>query len=99
MQPCGSIKGADVQRLDILGQVQSIVREELDDPSIEITDRTAIMDIPDWDSAAHVRILVAMEAHFRVLIEVEEYTAFTTLKDIVDCIAGKLGEPLTPDRS
>lgn len=89
MQPCASMKGADVQRRDILAGVQSIVREELDDPSIEITDQTAIMDIPDWDSAAHVRILVALEAHFNILIDVEEYTTFTTLKDVIDCIASK----------
>jgi acyl carrier protein len=88
---CVSIKGAGVQRRDVLRQLQSIVREELDDPSIQITDATAIRDLPDWDSAAHVRILVAMEAHFDILIDVEEYTTFTTLKDIVDCVCGKLG--------
>jgi acyl carrier protein len=81
----------DVQRLQILVQLQSIVRDELGDPSIQINDTKAIKDLPDWDSAAHVRILVAIEAHFDILIEVEEYTTFTTLKDIVDCVSGKLG--------
>jgi acyl carrier protein len=79
-----------VQRLQILEQIQSIVRDELEDQSIRISDATAIRDLPDWDSAAHVRILVAIEAHFGILIEVEEYTTFTTLKDIVDCVCGKL---------
>ena len=86
-----SHRGMDVQRLEILVQLQSIVRDELGDQSIQISDETAIKDLADWDSAAHVRILVAIEAHFGILIEVEEYTNFTRLKDIVDCVSGKFG--------
>ena len=71
-------------------QVESILRVELDDKSIRVTDATAIADLADWDSAAHVRILVAIEAHFDILIDVEEYTAFTGLKGMIDCICGKL---------
>jgi acyl carrier protein len=80
-----------LQRRDVLMQLQSIIRVELEDESIRISDTTAIKDLADWDSAAHVRILVAMEAHFDILIDVGEYTTFTTLKDIVDCVCGKLG--------
>lgn len=79
-----------MQRRDVLDQVESILRTELENESIRITDATAIKDIPDWDSAAHVRILVAIETHFGIMFEVEEYTGFMGLRDMVDCICGKL---------
>jgi acyl carrier protein len=79
-----------VQRGDVLMQVQSILREELDDPSIHIDDETKIDELPDWDSAAHVQILVAMEGQFDILFEVEEYSTFTCLREMIDCICDKL---------
>lgn len=80
-----------MQRREVLVRVQSIVRDELDDQSIQITETTAITDLPDWDSAAHVRILVALEAGFGILIDTEEFEVYTTLRDIVDCVYGKVG--------
>ena len=79
-----------MQRRDVLMQLQSIIRVELEDESIRISDTTEIKDLADWDSAAHVRILVAIETHFDIVIDVEEYTTFTGLKGMIDCICGKL---------
>lgn len=81
-----------MQRQDVLLQLQSIVRTELEDDSIGITETTAIQEIADWDSAAHVRILIATETRFGIVFDVEEYTAFTGLTDMIDCICGRLDQ-------
>lgn len=86
-----------MQRRDVLMQLQSIIRVELEDESIRISDTTEIKDLADWDSAAHVRILVAIETHFDIVIDVEEYTTFTGLKGMIDCICGKLDGKYSAD--
>ncbi len=75
---------------DLLEELQSIVRRELDQPDLQLTASTGVGDIPDWDSLAHVRIIVAIENRFRVFFDPDEYTEFTSVGEIVDSIADKL---------
>ncbi len=75
---------------DLLEELQSIVRKELDQSDLQLTASTGVGDVPDWDSLAHVRIIVAIENRFRVFFDPDEYTEFTNVGEMVDCIAKKL---------
>ncbi len=75
---------------DLLEELQSIVRKELDQPNLQLTASTGVGEIPDWDSLAHVRIIVAIENRFRVFFDPDEYTEFTSVGEMIDSIADKL---------
>lgn len=79
-----------VTRAEVLQKVQAIVRAELDDPSLSLAEETAVSALPDWDSVAHFRIVIAIENEFEILFELEEHTEFETIGDVVACICEKL---------
>jgi acyl carrier protein len=79
-----------VKRAEVLQKVQAIVRAELDDPALCLAEDTAVSALPDWDSVAHFRIVIAIENEFEILFELEEHTEFETIADVVACICQKL---------
>ncbi len=46
---------------DIKASVQKIFREVFGDPSIELRDDMTADDVDDWDSLAHINLIVALE--------------------------------------
>src|SRR4051812_38240556 len=74
----------------ILREVQAIIRVELDQPLAEITSATVADELPDWDSIAHVRIIVAVENRFGIVFDPEEYTEFADVGEMIACIARRL---------
>jgi len=54
-------------------------------------------DIPDWDSVTHVQIVVAIEKHFGIFFDPEEYMEFADLGEMIDCVAAKLARRSNPD--
>jgi acyl carrier protein len=79
-----------VTRGAVLKKVQSIVAAELDDPSLRLTEDMQVSALPDWDSVAHFRIIIAIENEFEILFELEEHTEFETIGDVIGCIGRKL---------
>lgn len=47
-------------------RLQQVFREVFDDDEITISDETTARDIPEWDSLAHVSLVVAVEQEFGV---------------------------------
>jgi len=82
----------DLERRAILTEVGGIIRSELDDQPLEITEHTVIDGIDGWDSVAHVRIIVAIESRFSVRFEPDEYMDFQNVGELVDCLSKKLSE-------
>ena len=85
-----------MQRKDILAEVQSIIRAELGDSAIVISDCMVVDEVPDWDSVAHVRIIVATEQRFGIMLEPEEYMEFANVGELIDSISRKLKAQTTP---
>lgn len=46
---------------DLRANVQRIFREVFGDPSIDLRDDMTADDIDDWDSVAHINLIVALE--------------------------------------
>ncbi len=46
---------------DVRATVQKIFREVFNDPSINLRDDMTADDIDDWDSLAHIDLIVALE--------------------------------------
>lgn len=74
----------------ILEAVRAIVRRELEDQAIDVNEQTIIDTMDGWDSVAHVRIVVAVEARFAVRFEPDEYMEFQSVGELIDCLSKKL---------
>jgi acyl carrier protein len=55
-----------------IARLAVVFREELDQPDLEINMQTVQQDIGQWDSLAHVRLVVGVERAFGVQFEVAE---------------------------
>lgn len=79
-----------VNRELLLSALSSIIRRELDDSSIQVSESTIIDAIDGWDSVAHVRIIVAVETHFAIRFDPDEYMDFQTVGEVADRLREKL---------
>ena len=70
---------------EILNQVQTIMRDVLDNDRLEITLQTTAKDVAEWDSLAHIQLVVAIEKHFRIRFTAKELGGFA---DVGDMCAG-----------
>ena len=54
----------------------------------EITEGTSIRDIPQWDSLAHIGLLLAIEAEFHVSITPEHAIEMISVRAIREILSG-----------
>ena len=69
---------------NIMQELQPIFRDVFDDDSIILTNETNASMIEDWDSLSHIRLVVAVEKHFKIKF------AFGELQDLKD--VGEMAE-------
>ena len=73
-----------VSREDILQRVNKIFRDTFDDDSLQITDETSAVDIEDWDSLAHVTLIVDMEKEFGLRLKAAEIGKLSNVGAMID---------------
>jgi acyl carrier protein len=67
--------------------LKAVILRELDLADFEITPTTTAESVPGWDSLAHLRILLAIEAEYGIrfsTLEVLRLKHVGDLQDIVD---------------
>lgn len=74
----------------ILSKLTELMREVFDEDDLVVTDETEADDVADWDSANHVRLIVAIEEEFHVQFATDEITAPENVGQLIDLIASKL---------
>ena len=75
---------------DVYGQLTEIFREVFDDDSIVLTPQTTAADIRDWDSAAHVNLVVAIESRLKIRFKTFELESLHNVGHLADLIQAKL---------
>ncbi len=75
---------------DVYGQLTEIFREVFDDDSIVLTPQTTAADIRDWDSAAHVNLIVAIESRLKIRFKTFELESLHNVGHLADLIQAKL---------
>jgi len=55
--------------VDALKRIERIFREVLDAPTLELSMDMAMGDVADWDSIAHVQIILMLEEEFGLRID------------------------------
>lgn len=73
-----------------LDKVTEIMRDLFEDYSGPITSGTAAKDVPDWDSLAHVKLMVQVERAFAIRFEAREVSQPQNVGELVALIDQKL---------
>lgn len=72
--------------MNLLDEVIKVIAGVLDVPASEISEDTAIGDIPSWDSLRQVMIVSALEQYFDIRFEPETIMDMEDVSDIVAAV-------------
>jgi len=73
---------------ELYKKLNVVFRDIFDDETISITDKTSPADISDWDSLAHVSLIVSIEKTFGVKFKIDEMMKFKCVSDIANAVMG-----------
>jgi acyl carrier protein len=80
---------ADWTEESVLANLQVILEEVLDEDEIQLTRQSTALDIPNWDSLAHVEIMELVQRRFKVKFSLADLQKPKTVGDLVDLILTK----------
>ena len=81
---------ADGGNAAVYRQLTEIFHEVFDDESIVLTPQTTAADIRDWDSAAHVNLVVAIETRLGIRFKTFELESLHNVGHLAELIEAKL---------
>ncbi len=79
-------------REEVFEKITRIFREEFDDDTLVIVDETNAADIEDWDSLAHVELVMTMEKEFQMKFNIKEVGKLKNVGEMADLILRKANE-------
>jgi len=72
--------------MNVIEKLLPIFQNIFDDDNLIITNLTAAKDIDEWDSLAHIRLIVAIEKSFNLRFSANEISKLKNVGDVVDLI-------------
>jgi acyl carrier protein len=75
---------------EIKDTLSDIIRDVLDDETIVLTRETSAKDVEEWDSLAHISIIVAIEKEFKVKFDLYELKPLKNVGEMIDLIHSKI---------
>ena len=76
--------------MDLISELQSVLREVFAEPSLHVDRQTTAADVPGWDSLSHVRVLLALESELGIRFAPLEADRLKNVGGLVDLIQSKL---------
>lgn len=80
-----------MERNQVLGQVNKIFIDILDNDKIKLTDSTAAGDIEEWDSLTHIQLVVGIEKFFKIRFSSKEIQSWENVGQMIDSVLQKCG--------
>lgn len=74
---------------EVLVDLTEILRDVFDLPDLVVTRETTAHDIKEWDSVAHINVIVGAERRFGVKFKTAELDEMKDVGELVDLIARK----------
>ena len=75
---------------EILEQIRVIMLNVFDIDDLTLTDSTTAHDVEEWDSLHHVRLMVAIERHFKIRFSNIEVESLSNVGELVGLVDRKL---------
>ena len=72
--------------LEILDQLQILIRKELENHSLILLMTSKAADFDEWTSLTHMRIINAIENFYTIRFAFQEIINFETIADIIETI-------------
>lgn len=79
----------NITKEEILQKVQEVFRQVFDDEELSITFNTKADDIEDWDSLAHIQLVVGIEKVLGIKFTSKEIHSWPTVGKMIDTILTK----------
>ena len=76
----------------ILEMMNEVFVDVFDDKDILIEDKTTADDIEDWDSLAHLQLIMALERRFNIQFNISEIHSYANVGEMCDGIARHLNK-------
>jgi acyl carrier protein len=73
----------------IYPRLTAIIRDVLDDDTIEVTPELSARDVDGWDSLTHIRLMLAIEKAFKLKFSTVEVGRLRTVGDLVSLIGSR----------
>ncbi len=80
-----------MKKEEILEKLNEIFRENFDDDTIVVTEKTTASDIEEWDSLEHVNLMAKIEKEFNVKFELREMLTLKDVGEMVNLLEKKIG--------
>ena len=68
-----------------------VFREVFDDEALSVDDETSARDVPEWDSLAQAKLIIALEHEFKVSFTTAEIGSWSNVGDLKRALRSKLG--------
>ena len=66
--------------------LQETFRQVFDDDGLVVTPDTSRLDLAEWDSVAHVKLILSLEEEFGIRFSEDEVTSLQTVGDLLAAI-------------
>jgi acyl carrier protein len=77
---------------DSLTRLQRVFRDVLENDSLELRSEHSSENLQDWDSFAHVKLIIGIEEEFDVRFSVDEVAETKDVGKLLQLIGRKSGE-------
>ena len=74
----------------ILSEIQVIFRDVMDNDTLVITEKSSAREIEEWDSLSHLRLVFAIEKHFKIKFSTSELSKWKNVGDLLENVSAKL---------
>jgi acyl carrier protein len=76
---------------EIIDRVSVLMKDLFDRDDLIIDESTTAEDVDEWDSLSHIRLMVAIEKHYKVRFSTTEIESLQNVGDLVNLIDRKTG--------
>jgi acyl carrier protein len=66
--------------------LQETFRQVFDDDGMIVTPDTRRRDVADWDSVAHVKLILSLEEEFGIRFSEDEVSSIQTVGELLDAV-------------